>query len=288
MNNNNLFYFNVLADELHFRKAAQKLHITQPPLSRAIKQLEEELGVTLFERNQRNVTLTSAGEYLKKKSDLILQNIGEVEKEVKRIGKGESGELHATYVGSVLPLVLPLFKDFIQTYPNVHLQLSQYTVYEQMKMLKNGETDIAFLRTPIHVGDLQLHEIHREPFVLIVSKQYQLNLQDKSNLLLLSEQPFIIFPRYLASGLYEQIITVCNIMGFSPRITHEAYQLDAIIRMVEFNMGIAVLPKSALLGISAKIQVHELNMIKHCSTIAACYYRGNINPVLQSFIEHKL
>ena len=97
MNSNNLLYFSVLAKELHFGKAAQKLHITQPPLSRAIKQLEEELGVSLLERNQRTVTLTTAGEYLKRKADLILQNITAAEKEVKRIAKGEIGDLRITY-----------------------------------------------------------------------------------------------------------------------------------------------------------------------------------------------
>ena len=123
MNSNSLHYFNVLAEELHFSKAAQKLHITQPPLSRAIRQLEEELDVRLFERNQRNVMLTPAGEYLKKKADFILQNILEAKKEVKRIATGASGILQIAYVGSVFPLILPILKDFTQHYQNVHLRL---------------------------------------------------------------------------------------------------------------------------------------------------------------------
>ncbi|WP_295812019.1 LysR substrate-binding domain-containing protein [uncultured Apibacter sp.] len=288
MNSNSLHYFNVLAEELHFSKAAQKLHITQPPLSRAIRQLEEELDVRLFERNQRNVMLTPAGEYLKKKADFILQNILEAKKEVKRIATGASGILQIAYVGSVFPLILPILKDFTQHYQNVHLRLSQYTVYEQIKMLKKGEIDIAFLRTPIHTEDLHLCEIYRESFVLITSDQNQFDLSDKSDFSFLSKYPFILFPQYLASGLYEQIITICNTMGFSLNIVHDVYQLDAIVRMVELDMGIAILPKSALLGTAAKVRVHELNLIKQQSVISACYHPENANPVLHRFIQSKL
>lgn len=285
MNSNNLLYFSVLANELHFGKAAQKLHITQPPLSRAIRQLEEELGVCLFERNQRTVILTTAGEYLKKKADLILQNISNAEKEVKRIAEGELGDLNITYVGSVLHSILPHLKSFTQIYPKIHLHLSQYTVYEQVKMLRNGDSDVAFLRTPIHIEGLHLHEIYSENFVLITSKIYRLSSLDKDNLLLLSKFPFILFPRHLASGLYEQIITVCNNIGFSPRVMHEVSQLDCIVQMVENDMGIAVLPKSALWGMENRVNSFELDMVKLRSTISMCYCNESNNPVLDSFIK---
>lgn len=285
MNSNNLLYFSVLANELHFGKAAQKLHITQPPLSRAIKQLEEELGVTLFERNQRTVVLTTAGEYLKKKSDLILQNMIEAEKEVKRIAKGEIGELNITYVGSILHSMLPQIRDFTHLYPNIHLHLSQYTVYEQIKMLKNKDTDVAFLRTPIHIDGLHLYEVFSENFVLITSNVHRIYSFSKNDLLSLSKFPFILFPRYLASGLYEQIITISNTIGLSPNIVHEVSQLDCIVRMVEYDMGIAILPKSALQGMEYRVRLYELNEVKIRSAISMCYYCKNINPVLHSFVN---
>lgn len=286
MNSNNLLYFSVLAKELHFGKAAQKLHITRPPLSRAIKQLEEELGVSLLERNQRTVTLTTAGEYLKRKADLILQNITAAEKEVKRIAKGEIGDLRITYVGSVLHSILPPLRSFTRLYPNVHLHLSQYTVYDQLKMLKNEDTDIAFLRTPIHAKGLHLREIYTENFVLVTSKtQPIISLNENKALFLLSKLPFIFFPQYLASGLYEQIITICNTIGFSPLIAHEVSELDCIVRMVEDDMGIAILPKSALLGVENRVRLYELDFIKVHSTISICHRCEYTNPVLQSFIN---
>lgn len=152
-------------------------------------------------------------------------------------------------------------------------------------MLRNGDSDVAFLRTPIHIEGLHLHEIYSENFVLITSKIYRLSSLDKDNLLLLSKFPFILFPRHLASGLYEQIITVCNNIGFSPRVMHEVSQLDCIVQMVENDMGIAVLPKSALWGMENRVNSFELDMVKLRSTISMCYCNESNNPVLDSFIK---
>lgn len=285
MNITTLTYFYVLAEELHFGRAAEKLHITQPPLSRAIKQLEEELEVTLFERNQRNVRLTPAGEYLKGKGKTILTGLWEIKKEVKQIAEGKSGGLHITSVGSVVHKILGYISSFIGKYPAVHIKLSQYTTAEQIKLIKSGEADIAFVRCPLSSEGLELHTVYEECFVVVTPKAFNRKIEKPDDLQLLSNMPFISFPRELGRGSFDRIISLCQSGGYSPDIKHEPYQLDTAIRMAEAGLGVTIVPECSLQGLSANVNVYRLDFMPQRSVVS-CYYSKNAdNPVVENFVK---
>jgi len=284
MNNNDLRYFCVLAGTLHFGKAAQMLHITQPPLTRAIKRLEEELGVLLFVRNQRNVVLTPAGEYMKRKAEALLSGISELEKEVRKIQEGKCGELHITSVGSVVPMILRYINKFISKYPDIRIKLSQYTTAEQIRSIKSGEADIAFVRCPITSEGIELHDIYKECFVLVTPKTFNKKIEAAADLQQLSDLPYISFPRKLGRGSFDRIISLCNMGGYSPDIKYEPYQLDTAIRMTEAGLGITIVPECALDGLKVNVNTFRLDFMPQRSVVSCYFNKGNDNPVLHNFL----
>lgn len=287
MNINSLRYFIVLANELHFSHAAQRLHISQPPLSRAIQQLEEELEVQLFERDREKVELTPSGEYLKLQAEKIFSILSETESRVKRIAEGEEGNLHVTYVGSVYHLIGPAIINFSRKFPKVQLKISQYTTWEQLQLLKAGIADIAFVRSPVSAGNLKVKEIGREDFILIAPEGFSKKIDSLEELPQLSDHPFILFPRHLGSSLFDQVIALCNRSGFSPNIMHEASQLRTIVRMVESGLGCSVLPRSSLIGIQSKVQVFPLDFRPQKAILSLCYNPAVPNKVRQNFLDQE-
>ncbi len=285
MNNNDLRYFCTLAETLHFGRAAQMLHITQPPLTRAIKRLEDELEVLLFVRNQRNVILTPAGEYLKRKGDLLLKNLSELKKEVKNIDDGKSGQLHITSVGTVVPKILQYVNKFVKKYPDVNIKISQYTTTEQIKLIKSGGADVAFVRCPTSSQGLQLHNIYTENFVLVTPKSFNKSVCYANDLQQLSGMPYISFPREQGRGSYDLIISLCNMGGYSPEIKYEPYQLDTAIRMVEAGLGITIVPECSLSGLSVNVNIHQLDFMPQRSVVACYFSNEQENPVLKNFLN---
>lgn len=285
MNNNDIRYFCVLADTLHYGKAAQILHITQPPLTRAIQRLEDELGVLLFKRNQRNVALTPAGEYMKRKGDALFAELTELVKEVRKIDKGKSGQLHITSVGSIVPKVIEYIGVFINRYPDVNIRLSQYTTTEQLKLIKSGVADIAFIRCPTSSEGLHLQSIYDEIFVLVTPRIFKQQIKKADDLQRLTGMPYISFPREYGKGTFDKIISLCNAGGYSPDIKYEPYQLDTAIRMVEVGLGITIVPKGSLNGVAANVNVYELDFMPQRSVVSCCYNVNQENPILNNFLK---
>lgn len=285
MNNNDLNYFCVLAETLHYGKAAQRLHITQPPLTRAINRLEEELGVLLFKRNQRNVSLTPAGEYLKRRGDTLLAGFAELAKEVKKIDEGEWGQLHITSVGSLVPVILRYIGLFTSKYPDVRIKLSQYTTFEQIRLIKSGQADIAFIRCPLSSEGLELFNLFEECYVLVTPRTFTPKIEAPADLRQLSSMPYITFPREHGRGSFDRIISLCQEGGYSPDIKHESYQLDTAIRMVEAGLGITILPECSLQGIIADVKIHKLDFMPQRSVVSGCYDKYRDNPVLSRFLK---
>lgn len=285
MNNNDLRYFCVVADTLHFGKAAQKLHITQPPLTRAIKKLEDELGVLLFLRTQRKVVLTPAGEYLKRRGESLLSGLDELKKEVKKIDQGKSGQLHITSVGSIVPRILRYINHFTSVYPDVNIKLSQYTTTEQIKLIKSGEADIAFVRCPVSSQGLQMYEVYKEYYVLVTPSNFNIDISKADDLQQLSGKPYISFPREQGRGSFDQIISLCNMGGYSPEIKYEPYQLDTAIRMVEAGLGITIVPECSLHGLSVHVNVYKLDFMPQSSVVASYFSKTNENPVFKNFLS---
>ncbi|MCT4306148.1 LysR family transcriptional regulator [Elizabethkingia anophelis] len=285
MNINHLKYFKVVSEELSFTNAAKKLHITQPPLSRAIRELEDDLNCILFFRNKRNVVLTNEGMFLLDKANKIFSLIQRSEKEIHDMSIGKSGYLNIGFVGSVYDLINPFIKNFNKTFPEISLNLMAYSTAEQIKMLENNELDITFVRGPLNtISNFESKKINEENFVLISSIETKIQINKINDFHKLKNENFIMFPREYGSVIYDQIIALCNMANLFPNIKHESLQLDTIIRMVENGLGIAIVPESAIFESNAKLNKSSLYFMPQRTSVYI-YYKKSANKILNNFIS---
>jgi DNA-binding transcriptional LysR family regulator len=240
-----LRYFRTVATELHFGRAAEKLHIAQPPLSKQIQDLEIELGFELFTRTKRSVTLTPAGQAFLVEVSQIFQQLDRAIDIGRKTSRGELGQISIGFVGSatynILPVMLQQFRD---RYPYVQIELHELTTDRQLIWLREGRIDIGLIRPPIIDKDLTSKVIFQESLVVALPIDHRLAILDSIELASLAIEPFILFPRELAPGLYDPIISICQAAGFSPQVVQECIQMQTIVSLVSANMGVSILPAS--------------------------------------------
>ncbi len=241
-----LRYFVAVAEELHFGRAAARLHMSQPPLSMQIQALERSLGVQLLARTQRQVSLTRAGEAFLRESVQILSRLEAAGRLAQRVSRGEVGELAVGFVSladyNVLP---PMLREFRQRAPEVRLALHESTTDRQLEALAKGQLDVGFVLPPVLDVRIAYRPLHREPLLAALPARHPLaRLRGPVPMARLADQPFILFPRDLASGLYDHIVGLCRAAGFSPRVDQEAVQMQTILSLVSADMGVALIPAS--------------------------------------------
>ena len=241
-----LRYFVVVAEELNFTRAAERLHIAQPPLSQQIRALEEQLGVALFERSKRRVALTDAGERYLLHVRRILAEVEQAADDARRAARGEVGERRVGCTSS-LPFtsLLPgLISDYRRHYPQVHLTLREMFTAHQFAALREDRLDVGFVRFhgQENPPDLQLREIHRDPLRLVINARHPLASQPRASLEQLRDESFIIYPEGAGTGLNVQVRQLCLAAGFEPRIVQEAREATTQIGLVAAGLGVAVLP----------------------------------------------
>jgi len=238
-----LLYFKTVAEELHFRKAAAKLFISQPPLSRQIRELEDELGAQLFDRNNKRVSLTPAGIYFKKRIDEIFANLSEAKQVVKQLHENLSGELKVGYISSTYheQLMNTLAEMRIQ-FPFLSVKLFEIPTVKQVRALEEGKLDIGIMRAPVNSEKLKVISLFHDPFVVVVPQDTAAFETIKDMSAYLSEQPFIFFNSDYAPVYHQKLIEICQRMGFTPEITHEANNVHSILRLIEHGAGVSILP----------------------------------------------
>lgn len=240
-----LRYFVAVAEELHFGRAALRLHMSQPPLSQQIKQLEEELGVKLLHRTKRRVELTEAGEAFLREASVALSQVEAAAEAAKRASRGETGKLSVGFVGSAAYEVLPeILKTFRERYPAVEITLEELTTAQQVKVLGEGRIEVGFVRPPVEEEDLAVKTVLREPLVAVLPADHSLWEWADLPLGTLKDESFIMTPRRLGPSFYDQIVGACREAGFSPRVVQEAIQMQTIIGMVAAGIGVALVPAS--------------------------------------------
>jgi DNA-binding transcriptional LysR family regulator len=241
-----LRYFVAVAEELHFGRAAQRLHISQPPLSMQILALERAVGTQLLNRTQRRVNLTEAGKHFLDESRQILARVETASSDARRAERGELGQLAVGFVTiadyNVLP---PVLRQFRELYPAVRLTLKESTTDAQLADLNAGRIDVGFLLPPVTDDSLHIEPVLREPLLAALPARHPLALRvGPISLSELAISPFILFPRAMAPGLYDAIVTFCRGAGFSPRVDQEAIQMQTIVSLVSAEMGVALIPAS--------------------------------------------
>ncbi|HHQ2712440.1 LysR substrate-binding domain-containing protein [Pseudomonas aeruginosa] len=243
-----LRYFIAVAEELHFGRAAERLGISQPPLSQQIQALEEEIGARLFERTNRRVELTDAGRLFLDESRQVLAQVDKAVLLARRAYLGELGELKIGFTSSApftstIPSSIHAFR---KAYPDVHLDLQEMSSRQVLKALLEESLQVGVIR-PLALPDaVHWVELFREPLVAVLRADHPLAAGSEDGLAIaaLAEEPFVFFPRSYGTGLYDQVIALTRQAGFSPRIAQEASEAMTIIGLVSAGLGVSILPAS--------------------------------------------
>jgi DNA-binding transcriptional LysR family regulator len=281
-----LRYFLAVAEELHFGRAATRLAIKQPPLSRQIQSLESSLGVQLFDRTKRHVKLTSSGRYLKEAASKLLMQADQIQNTIGLMQEGKAGFVSIGYVGSAMHSILPaLLRDLQECYPGIYPELCELGNDEQVRGLKSGEIDIGFVRTPISAEGLATRVMLNETFSLILPLDHRLASSSTIDLRALSDEPFIGFGRGCAPGMDDQILHICNDVGFSPRIIHSTTQLNTLLRLVESGLGYSIVPSSVRAGYALRLKFVDLVDVPQRAQLSAIYCPERISNTAQTFID---
>ena len=281
-----LRYFLAVAEELHFRKAAEKLFISQPGLSRQIKQMEQDLGVTLFERNNRRVALTKTGDYLQKELQINLKNLEDILTHSKLIHHGKEGHLTLGFVGSAMLQIIPaILKQFNSKFPKVMFKLEEMDNQKQIEGLLSQEIDVGFVRLERVPRSLEIHTVLKETFCLVLPKNHPVNKRNFKNLSQFKDSPFILFDPEYSASYYEKVMQIFDSCGFAPIISHNTIHASSIYKLVENNLGVSIVPKSLQFGYDMNVKFIELDAIPQRAFLSIAWSKNNRNPMLQNILQ---
>lgn len=243
-----LRYFLAVAEERHFGRAAERLHITQPPLSRQIRSLENHLGVKLFERGRRGAEPTEAARILLPEARAALKHADRLQIMAKRAGRGELGNLVVGFVSSATyaATVSKILRRFRSRFTDVELTLTEMNSAEQVRALNDGSVGVGFIRPPVSgEGDyLDVHLILEEPLVAALPESHRRAAEESIRLADLSGDSFVVFPHRLGLGCYDLVVNACRRAGFEPRVGQEAAHMQTIVGLVASGAGVSLVPAS--------------------------------------------
>jgi DNA-binding transcriptional LysR family regulator len=283
-----LRYFVTVAEELHFGRAAARLHMTQPPLSQAIAALEDGLGTALFLRNRRTVALTPAGSALLPEARRILLEAALLPDLARRAASGEAGRLALAFITSADYSVLPPFlRRYSERYPGVQLSLQEATSDVQVDELLRGRIDAGLLIPPLPDrarAELDYMKVFDEPLILCAPVGL---LRRKGPVALrnLPALPLIIFPREISPALHDAILSCFREAGITPAIGQQAIQMQTIVSLVSAGMGLALVPQSVANLMRPGVEYRALADATPRVETGIAWRRDNPSPVLKGFLE---
>lgn len=240
-----LRYFVAVAEELHFRRAAARLHMSQPPLSNQLRLLEEELGCPLMIRSRRRVELTAAGDAFLRDAKAILGELGEAVQTARRIHAGRAGLLRISFVGSALLSLVPdLVKRYRAARPDVELQLRERSTEDQLRDLRAGTLDVALLPLPVDAPDLRTEVLLRERAVAALPAAHPLAALKRIPLRRLAAEPLVLFPRTQAPGLHDRLLSSLTGPDGPPVVAQYAPETQTIVGLVAAEIGVSLVQAS--------------------------------------------
>ncbi|MFC9426991.1 LysR family transcriptional regulator [Streptomyces sp. NPDC056987] len=256
-----LRHFLEVAETLNFRTAAERLHMTQPPLSVSIRKLEEEVNARLFERTTHSVELTAAGEAALEHARAALFHCAELARVAGSTAAGATGVLRVGFVGSaknrLLPRLLPAFREM---YPGVTVQFTEETNTALVDFLERHVLDICIVRVPmIRRSDLQYVTVEADRFVVALPAGHRFTRQKRITLRDLADEPFIDYTAHAIPGLHALCTMLFQEAGVTPRVAQEAVQVETVLFLVENAMGVALVPSSAARGRRQGVEFRELD-----------------------------
>jgi DNA-binding transcriptional LysR family regulator len=287
-----LRYFLVLAEELHFGRAAERLGVSQPQMSQKIRQLEGALGFALFERTSRKTQLTDAGLVL---ADAARRSAAELDRGLMQARQQWSGALGSIAIGYVSTAMLMglhvVVQRFRQAHAQVRLSLRELSTEDQHELLRSGGLDMAFVSgTPDDPAIVQ-QKSWRQDLLAVLPEHHprsRLGAAGRARAVTmesLAREPFVLFPSLLARRQYGEFIQLCEGAGFAPLIVQEAETWHAILGLVAAGMGVTVAPAVTRRLSWPGVRFHPIAKGPHRTTVALCTRRGAISPTIQSLID---
>lgn len=280
--------FITVAKHKSFSQAARELNTVQPAISRHISALEDELGVSLFNRNSRDVAITQAGEQLLKDANEILTLTEQAKIQAKRAHNGQMGTLNIAYLSSAcLAFMATLISTYKSQFPHVHVTLFEMTVTEQIEALKHEQIDIAFSRPlPNSIADeFTSHTIYIDTLVAIVNQNHPLASKGSFDLAKLKNEQFILFNRDEALGLFDETITQCKKAGFSPNIISQPKHMQTLVTEVAANLGVAIAPYCVRKLYSKGCHFVKLQNVTTQIPVQIQYKESNRSATVNAFVE---
>lgn len=275
-------YFLAVADELHYRKAAEKLFISQPGLSRQIKQMEEILETQLFVRDKKNVALTPAGVYLKAEVEFIINHLEITKKQLKLVSEGNFGEIRIGFLGSAMQTVVPeLLLKLREKYPQIKTSLEELSNNAQVNAVLKDKLDIGFVRLARVPEGLGMKTVLEDSFSVVLPKNHPIDIENFKSVHQFKDEDFILFSQDYSPLYFDTVMSICEDAGFTPKVSHKSVHAQTIFKLVENSLGIAIVPTSLQYGFDMGVKFIELKKIKQRAELAVIWKKDNRNPTIK-------
>ena len=279
-------YFLVLAEELHFWKTSEKVYISQSSLSRQIQAMEDELGFKLLERDKRNVKLTEAGKFLQERWRILLDEMERAQTQAKKISLGSADIISIAYPGSISSSFLPaLLRTFIAEMPDMKIELVEPTDASNEKMLLDYHIDIAFSRDSVQHPILSSKKLYSEPVCLVVSEKHWLNERTYKNPKSLENENFILSGLHHTTFFASLLRKIFSTYGFEPKTHIETDFGGLILNLVANGLGISILPYSFQFGNHSGVRFIKLS---EEVDLFINWRKKDENDVIENVIAHSV
>lgn len=281
----NIHYFMTVAEELHFRKASEKLHVAQPAISRAIQQLENQLGLSLFDRNSRSVTLTLAGKAFYVECKAAARIMDKAKHKATLAAKGETGQLLIGYTDFAINGPLPrLLANFHEKHPEVNIDLVRKSSHTQLEDLNDNKLDLGFLTGPTKFKTISHHVIHTALYVVVMPINHPLSELEEIPLSLLAEEDFVIGDSVNWQHFIPQLNAYCIEAGFIPKISRQAPNTESIFGLVAAKMGLTLYPDFGLNYNRQDIAIRPVENNNVHMKLEAAWHKNSTNPTVSLFL----
>lgn len=244
-----LNYFLTVAEELNFTRAAERLHISQPPLSRQIKELEKELNARLFDRNNKRVVLTEAGQYFRQSVSTLLHELERIKSHTEKVAHNVSGDFRIAYISSTFSGLIPKLMAHLQEkFPYVHFKLFEEPTLKQVEGLESGKLDFGIIRSPMNSPKIKSQLWYKDGYSLVYNPR-QLKIETVSDLKNLEQATFVYFNKDYSPHNYEALLRIGAYYEFNPNVVHEANNMNSILQLVRNGLGISIVPSGVGLNL---------------------------------------
>jgi DNA-binding transcriptional LysR family regulator len=278
--------FIAVAEELSFRRAADRLHMAQPPLTVTIKQIEEELGTLLIERTNRIARLTPAGRVFLEECKRTVVQAERAIVAARRAGAGLNGALRVTFVASAAREILPaILRAFRAQYPDVELMLTEAMTAQQVTKIQTDDADVGFVIPPLRDADgLSVEVLAKNQMVAALPENHPLAQLQSITLSDLASEDWIIFPARQGPGLHERVLTACAQAGFVPRVGQQASQMDTIASLVAGGMGVGLVTRIIATANRPGVVFRDLTGIGTPVEYELAIAYGRSTPLVDAFL----